>query len=412
MNKKSWCAIGSAFVLSTISGTLHAQQQKAEVMHLWTSSGESAAVKVLADQFAKAGGTWVDSGAAGHDALRTAAVSRILGGNPPAAVAFHAGTEYAEFAENGLLLNVDELAKSEHWSSVMPSAVMSSITKEGKIYGVPVDITGLGWLWYNKEVFRKIGASDPHSWSDVIATLDKAKAAGVVPLAFGDNKVYENDLFNAVLAGDGGSKMWYGVYRDHNDQLIKGPEFKAIAATFKKLRGYVDQGAPGRNWNDATSMVIRGKAAMQIMGDWAKGEFVAAGQTPGKDFGCVALQSPSGGTQFRVDVLILPKNRDESRSKTQLLLAKVVTDPTTQLLFALKKGAIPVRTDIDSSKLDVCARAELSQLSDKDRALPAEEVYLPPATSGAVSDVISQFWNSSTMTVDEFSSRIAEVLKP
>ena len=36
-------------------------------------------------------------------------------------------------------------------------------------------------------------------------------------------------------------------------------------------------------------MVITGKAAMQVMGDWAKGEFIAAGLTAGKEYGCVIL---------------------------------------------------------------------------------------------------------------------------
>ena len=67
---------------------------------------------------------------------------------------------------------------------------------------------------------------------------------------------------------------------------MKSAEFKSVAETYGKLRGYVDPGAPGRNWNDATSLVIQGKAGMQVMGDWAKGEFIAAGQTAGKEYGC------------------------------------------------------------------------------------------------------------------------------
>ena len=59
--------------------------------------------------------------------------------------------------------------------------------------------------------------------------------------------------------------------------------FKLWPRPSSELRGYVDPGSPGRNWNDATSLVIQGKAGMQFMGDWAKGEFAAAGLTPGKD---------------------------------------------------------------------------------------------------------------------------------
>ena len=37
-------------------------------------------------------------------------------------------------------------------------------------------------------------------------------------------------------------------------------------------------------------MVINGEAGMQIMGDWAKGEFAVAGKNAGTDFVCVADQ--------------------------------------------------------------------------------------------------------------------------
>ena len=50
-----------------------------------------------------------------------------------------------------------------------------------------------------------------------------------------------------------------------------------VIKTFEALRPLVDEGSPGRNWNDATNLVITGKAAAQVMGDWARGEFALAG---------------------------------------------------------------------------------------------------------------------------------------
>ena len=40
-------------------------------------------------------------------------------------------------------------------------------------------------------------------------------------------------------------------------------------------------------------MVIKGEAGMQLMGDWAKGEFLSAGKVPGKDFVCLKVCSAS-----------------------------------------------------------------------------------------------------------------------
>ena len=81
----------------------NAQENKAEVIHWWTSGGESAAVKVFAEQYTKAGGTWVDTAIAGGANARTAAINRTVGGNPPTAMQFNTGKQFDELVENGLL---------------------------------------------------------------------------------------------------------------------------------------------------------------------------------------------------------------------------------------------------------------------------------------------------------------------
>jgi glucose/mannose transport system substrate-binding protein len=75
-------------------------------------------------------------------------------------------------------------------------------------------------------------------------------------------------------------------------------------------------GSPNRNWNDATAMVISGKAGVQIMGDWAKGEFAAANQTAGKDFGCFPGFGPHSPYLVAGDVFVFPKtDRRQRRSR-------------------------------------------------------------------------------------------------
>src|SRR5215218_241401 len=86
-------------------------QTKTEVIHWWTSGGESAAVKVFADQFTKAGGTWVDTAIAGGANARAAAVNRIVGGNPPTMAQFNTGKQFDELASNELLRDVEKQAQ-------------------------------------------------------------------------------------------------------------------------------------------------------------------------------------------------------------------------------------------------------------------------------------------------------------
>jgi glucose/mannose transport system substrate-binding protein len=387
-----------------------AEELKAEVIHWWTSGGESAAVKVFAEQFAKAGGTWVDTAIAGGVNARTAAINRTVGGTPPTAMQFNTGKQFDDLVENDLLRDVDQLATEQKWRSMMPEAIVNAATRNGKMFAVPVDIHGQNWLWMSKPALAKAGATEPTDWDDVFPALDKLKDAGLIPLAFSGQKVWERNLFNAVLVGKGGNALWAAIYGKRDAAAAMSAGFKTVAETYGRLRGYVDPGAPGRNWNDATNLVIQGKAGMQIMGDWAKGEFAAAGQTAGKEFDCTIL-SREGGYVMGGDVFAFPKLKDPEQQKAQLLLAKVMLDPETQIRFAQKKGAIPVRLDLDVSSLDACAQKAMKLLADKTHQVPAQELLSPPAMTGAIEDVISQYWNTPSMTTDAFVSKIAAVLK-
>jgi glucose/mannose transport system substrate-binding protein len=401
----------AAMTLSLALVPASAEEMKAEVIHWWTSGGEAAAVKVFADQFTKAGGTWIDSAVAGSTNARNAAISRTVAGNPPTAMQLNTGKQFDELVEGDLLADVDAVAAEGNWKSVMPAAFIAAATRKGKMYAVPINIHGQNWLWYNKDVLASIGAAEPKTWDDAVVILDKLKADGkVIPLAFSGQKVWERNLFSAVLTGVGGGPMWLGLLGKQDATLAQSAEFKQVAVAYKKLKNYVDTGAPGRNWNDATNLVIQGKAGMQIMGDWAKGEFAAAGKVADKDYGCTVLSNHGGGYMMGGDVFVFPKSRDASTTKAQMTLAKLMLTPETQIQFALKKGSIPVRSDVDTSALDVCAQKGMRYVADKAQQLPSTDMLASPALVGALEDAISQYWNTD-MSADEFSAKVAAVLK-
>ncbi len=411
MKRTLFAAVAVATTALVSLPAAKAEEMKAEVIHWWTSGGEAAAVKVFADQFTKAGGTWIDSAVAGAANARNAAINRTVAGNPPTAMQLNTGKQFDELVEGDLLADVDAIATEGNWKGVMPAAIIAAATRKGKMYAVPINIHGQNWLWYNKAVLASVGADEPKSWNDAIAVLDKLKAEGkVIPLAFSGQKNWEQNLFSAVLVGVGGAQMWTGILGKRDAALAQSPEFKVVAATYKKLKTYVDAGAPGRNWNDATSMVIQGKAGMQIMGDWAKGEFVAAGKVPEKDYGCTVLSNGNGGYVMGGDVFVFPKAKDPATTKAQMTLAKLMLTPETQIQFALKKGSIPVRSDVDTSALDACAQKGMRYVADKAQQLPSGDMLAPPALIGALQDAISQYWNTD-MSADDFSAKVVTVLK-
>jgi glucose/mannose transport system substrate-binding protein len=378
-----------------------AQELKAEVIHWWTSGGESAAVKVFADKFQAAGGTWIDTAIAIGENARAAGLNRIVGGNPPTAMQFNTGKQFDEIVANNFVRNLDDIAAAGKWSEILPPAVLNMITRDGHIYAVPVNIHGESWLWYNTKVFADAGLEPPKTWAELLTLGPKLEAAGVIPLALGGQPWQERLTFNGLLLGEGGPELYRTVLSGEDPEVVQTPEFRKVAEMFGELRKLVDPNSPGRNWNDATSMVITGQAAMQMMGDWAKGEFIAAGLTPGKEYGCTII-GESSGYIMGGDVFVFPNVEDPDQQAAQVKLAELMLAPETQIDFNMKKGSVPVRLDVDVSGMDICAQAGMAALRDPAKQIESINMLASPDLVGAVEDVITEFWNTPDMPIDTF----------
>lgn len=404
----------SAYALSIAliwsSGAL-AQQNKAEVLHWWTSAGESAAVKVFADQFTKAGGTWVDNAIAGGANARTAGINRMVGGNPPTMMQFNTGKQFDELVSNDLVRDVDSIAQAGKWREIMPKPIVEASVREGKFFAVPVNIHGQNWLFYNTKLFADAGLEAPKTFPELVESGEKLKARGVIPLALGGQPNWEHNLFRAVLVGHGGADMFRKVYGARDQQTLKSPKFKEVVELFGKMRALVDPGSPGRNWNDAAALVITNKAAMHFNGDWAKGEFIAAGQTAGKEYGCTLVGEGGGKLVIGGDVFVFPATKDKNQLATQDKLVSVLLDPTTQIEFNKKKGSIPVRMDVDVSSMDVCAQKSHAVLKDPANQVEAMELLSTPNFSGAMQDAVTQYWNNANMSADAFIEKVASTMR-
>jgi glucose/mannose transport system substrate-binding protein len=396
--------VGQAFLaVALIAGApalAAAQEMKAEVIHWWTSGGESAAVQVFADKFTEAGGTWIDTAIAGGENARTAGINRIVGGNPPTAMQFNTGKQFDELVANGLLRDLDDIAEAGHWKDALPDAILKAITREGKIYAVPVNIHGQNWFWYNTKVFEDAGLEPPKSFDELVALGPKLKDAGVIPLAQGGQPWQERLLFNAILLAQAGPEVYRAVLTGNDPEAVQSEGFRRAAETLGELRGMVDEGSPGRNWNDATNLVITGRAALQVMGDWAKGEFIAAGQTPGEEYGCTV--AGNNGYVMGGDVFVFPTVDDPAQKAAQDKLAQVMFAPDTQIAFNMKKGSVPVRLDVDVSSMDQCAQTGMAALQDSELQIPSDNFLSTPDLVGAVQDAITQYWHDPSMKVETF----------
>ena len=288
-----------AIIAMVLAPTLSYAGSKAEVLHWWTSGGEAKALQVLKDDFAAKGGMWSDmpvSGGGGDAAMQTLK-ARIVAGDAPAAAQIKGPTIQA-YDREGVVApyNIDAVAKAEGWDKLLSKQVASHMKCDnGKAYcAAPVNIHRIDWFWANKKVLDSNGIKMPSSWDEFNAAADKLQAKGIIPLAHGSQPWQDATVFEAVALGIGGNKFYKKAFVDADAKTLGSSTMVKIFDQMRKLKGYTDPGSPGRDWNVATGMVMEGKAAFQLMGDWAKGEFAAAGLKPDVDYYCASTPSDNG----------------------------------------------------------------------------------------------------------------------
>jgi len=406
-----------ALAAAGLLGATLAHAGEIEVLHWWTSGGEAKAASALKLTLQQKGDRWKDFAVAGGggDSAMTVLKSRVVSGNAPSAAQIK-GPSIQEWAREGVLANMDDVAKSEKWDELLPKVVSDVMKYQGHYVAVPVNVHRVNWLWTNPEVFKKAGAKVPTTWDEFFAAADKLKAAGVIPVAHGGQNWQDFTTFEAVALGVGGTDFYKKALINLDQATLTSPTMEKVLTTFKKVKDYTDKNAPGRDWNLATAMVINGQAGMQIMGDWAKGEFLAAGKAPGKDFGCVAAPGTASAYTFNVDSFAMFKLKDAANIEAQKHLAAAIMAPQFQEVFNLNKGSIPVRLNMPMDKFDECAKTSAKDFvaTSKSGALVpsiAHGMAVPSAAEGAIKDAVSQFWNDDKMSAKDAMAKIASAAK-
>ncbi|WP_041768487.1 ABC transporter substrate-binding protein [Pseudovibrio sp. FO-BEG1] len=386
-----------------------------EVLHWWTSGGEAAALNVLKKDLESQGIGWADmpvAGGGGESAM-TVLRARVTAGNAPTAVQM-LGFDIQDWAKEGALADLNAVAAKEGWDKVVPAALQRFAKYDGKWISAPVNVHSTNWVWANKAVLDKHGIAAPTTWEEFTAALDKLKAAGVTPLAHGGQAWQDATLFDAIVMSTGGADFYKAAFIDLDEAALGSDTMKEAFDRMAVLRANVDENFSGRDWNLATAMVINGEAGFQMMGDWAKGEFLGAGKKPGEDFLCFRFPGTQDKVTFNADQFAMFDQGGEV-SKEQAALASAILSPTFQSAFNVVKGSVPARTDVSDEAFDACAKQGM-----KDLAAAAASGNLfgsmahghsaPASVKNAIYDVVTAHFNGeydSATAVEELVDAVS-----
>ncbi len=392
------CALAASVCLSIVP----AHAVEIEVLHWWTSGGEARSVEELKRMLGQQGYAWRDFAVSGGggDAAMNALHARVEAGRPPTAAQIK-GPAIQDWGRKGVLANLDDVAASGDWDVKLPRTIAAQMKVDGHWAAVPVNVHRVNWLWINRELLQKVGGRVPDTWEQFFALAERFQKAGVVPLAHGGQPWQDLTIFENVVLGIGGPDFYRHAFVTMDPAAWRGDTMARVIDTFRRIKPYTDKAAAGRDWNVATAMVIKGQAGMQIMGDWAKGEFLAAGKKPETDFVCTATPGTWNAYIYNIDSFAMFRLKDAPAVAGQRALATTIMSPAFQELFNRNKGSIPVALGANMSSFDHCARESsgyfvASSLANSLVPSFAHKMAQSEARVAAVQVIVAKLWDDDS----------------
>lgn len=337
----------------TTAGSGGVTSSQLEVFSWWTGGGEAAGLEKMIEiwkrdypktEFVNA----AVAGGAGSNAKAVLA-QRLEAGDPPDSFQGHAGAELSDYIKAGQVEALNSYFTEWGLNEVFPADLVQQITVDGNVYSVPVNIHRANVLWSNPKLVSAAGITAvPGSFDEFLVALDKAKASGVTPLALAEQWTVKH-LMETVLISILGAEAWGALWTPAGDW--KAQNVTDALNGFKTLLGYVNDDYASLTWQDASKQVLDGKAAYNIMGDWADGYFVELEATPHTDYEWAAVPGTAGVYDWLSDSFTKPKGAKHPDATVAWL--KLCGSKEGQDAFNPVKGSIPARKDADTSKYGV-----------------------------------------------------------
>lgn len=327
------------------------EANQVEVFSWWTGGGEEVALEALKDDFEKRNEdiTFENAAVAGGSGTNAQSVlqSRLQANKPPDSFQGHAGAELLDYIQAGQLEPLDSFYEKNKLSEAFNEQLVDQITHEGHVYSVPLNIHRSNVLWFNPKILDQAGIDEPPtSIEEFIDQLGRVQSdTDKIALSLGAQWT-ANHLLESVLLGSLGGPGYNELWTAQGDWSTA--EVTSALQAFGQILDHTNQEAENSDWQVAARNVVDGKAAFNIMGDWAHGYFLDPLKAKeNEDFGWVASPGTDGVYLWLADSFTLPEGAPHRPAALKWL--RQVASKRGQDIFNPKKGSIPARVDADRS---------------------------------------------------------------
>ncbi len=382
--------------------------------HINTADDQKAVWQGLADEYMKAHpNVKIEITVLENEAFKQKLATAMQSGAPPDIFQSWGGGVLGQYAEAGLVQDLTPATQKDGWGDTIASGPLSLYTIDGKVYGVPWT-AGMVGFWYNKDLFKQAGIEGtPKTWDEFLDTVKKLKAAGITPIALGEKDKWPGHFYWVYLATrEGGREAFEKAYK-REGSFADAPFVKAG----EDLKQLIDlepfqEGFLAATYGDHQALMANGKAAMELMGQWAPG--ANQGQAEDVDAymasrGWFPFPTIPGGKGDPGDALggadgfAIGKNASpEAIDFVRFLVAK---GPQEALVKA--NMSVPTVKGADEAVSDPLIKELIKTLGAAKYYQLYYDQYLPPAVGSVVNDSVQGLF-AGTMTPEQVAKAIEE----
>lgn len=365
-----------------------------EIFSWWTAGGEADGLDAMFQEFNKKHPQLeiinaTVAGGAGTNAKAVLA-TRMQGGNPPDTFQVHAGHELIDtWVTTGFMEPITFILEDTGFMDMFPADVIDIISYQGEVYSIPVNIHRSNVMWYSPKLFAQFNLQPPKTMDEFFRVAEVFKRNGIPALALGDNESWADThlLESVILASLGPDR-----YRDLWDGKVKwnDPKVREALSNYARMMEYTNRDHAALANMDAAGYVAEGKAAMNIMGDWAAGYYYSQNFKQGEDWDWAPSPGTDGVFIMLSDSFGLPKNAPNRENVIKWL--ELCASKEGQDAFNPIKGSIPARIDGDRSKYDRYLNAAMDDFaSDAIVASVAHGAAISEPWLTRVNDIMAAF---------------------
>ncbi|MEV6399908.1 extracellular solute-binding protein [Streptomyces sp. NPDC051907] len=331
------------------------------------------------------------------DQVQTAVRTQLAGGNAPDVHVLYPGSgsamSMAEVAKAGLLADLS----GQSWTRDIPEGFDAAYRSDGKTYLYSAGSSAIGAI-YNKKAFAKAGVQPPRSWSELLDVCVRLKAKGIVPIALGAGTPWVTQMITYALVPN----AVYAKNPDFDDQMaagsahFRGSGWADALGKYKELqrRGFFNDNPNGTTYEQQTSLVAGGKAAMAVQVSAVLSNFRQAARTP-EDLGMFPFPGGDDATKLWIPAGIVVglgvSARSENKDKAMAFVDFLGKQENLNR-WAAAVSAIPFKRDA-STRIDPVL-GDFLPIIDDGRAVPFMDQRWPnaevqPAHFAAVQDLLA-----------------------